>query len=258
MIIGIIGTGRLGEAIIDGLSGSGTMIMASGRRNRMYNGIEIITDNRKVAKNSDVIIIAVKPHMADNVLNEIRDSITNEKIVVSIAAGLRIKFFESRVNARVVRAMTNIAVKNRCGLSAYKLGGTCTGKDRETMEKVFGLLGKVIEVDDENDLDNITGISGSGIAYLVRIISIFARVAEAHGLNRKTARKVSNETVKGAISLIENSEDEYEIIINRVITKGGTTEQGINELEKQGLDETLGIVIGKAIEKCKDIGDENE
>jgi len=252
MKLGIIGAGNLGKAIIDQMMENEIETMAGDINEGAYKGIKIIADNKKVAQNSDVIILAVKPQSMSDVLTEIMDCVS-DKLIISFAAGLKIKFFESKLNANIVRAMTNIAIRNRQGVTVYKLGNSCSIEDKGITEEILNYLGKCIEVDDEDLLDIVTGISGSGIAYFIRIIDVFIEFAKSQGMDEKIAKRVIIETVRGALSLMEDNGYTTHEIISSIASKGGTTEQGLKELEERDLDETLRAVLSKTIEKCKEI-----
>ncbi|MFH1439860.1 MAG: pyrroline-5-carboxylate reductase [Candidatus Woesearchaeota archaeon] len=256
MKFGIIGAGNIGKALIDRMLLNNVDVLVSSKKEGSYKGIKIVSDNEKVAKNSDVIILTVKPQSMSNVLEQINSSVKG-KLVISLAAGLRINFFESRLQARIVRVMTNLAIKTGQGISVYKLSDSCGLEYKETVEKVLGYLGRYIEVSDENFLDVITGISGSGIAYLIRIINVFIESAESFGMDKKIARRIIIETINGASSLIENNESDCEEIINCIASKGGTTEEGLREFKKRDLDGILKNVIIRTINKSKIVGDKN-
>lgn len=256
MKVGIIGAGNIGKAIIDRIAGNDVNILVSGKNEEAYKGIRITADNKKVAQNSDAIILAVKPRSMSGILKQIKGYV-NAKLVISVAAGLKIQFFESKLDAKIVRVMTNLAIKNGQGVSVYKLGNSCNLEDKKIVERILGHLGKCIEVNDENLLDVVTGISGSGIAYFIRIIDIFVESAESYGMDKKMAQDIILETVKGALSLMENGGHNHKGMICGIASKGGTTEQGLKELEEKDLDGILRGAITKTIEKCKLMGDKD-
>lgn len=254
MKVGIIGAGKLGKAIMDGLKDKEVEISASGQNKRTHNGIDIITDNKKVIEDSDVIILTVKPQSMEKVLYEIKDR-AQDKLIISFVAGTKMNFLESIVNARVVRAMTNIAVRKNQGATAYVMGKSCDNKDKDSIERLFGYLGTSIEVTNEHLLDVSTAVSGSGIAYFIRIMKSFANFAVDNGMDRKTANKMIQQTVMGAASTVT---DDYEKIIMDVCSRGGTTELGIKTLEEKGLDDVITGALSKTLEKAQKIGETNE
>ncbi len=259
MKIGIIGAGNLGKAIIDSMQKNNIPIMATSRTPHTYKNTEITSNNNKLAKESDIIIMAIKPQSMEEALNEIK-SHTKNKLIITFAAGLKISFYEKRTapEAKIVRAMTNLAIKNQKGISAYTLSKTCTEQDRNTTEKLLSCLGKHTEIEQEDMLDVITGVSGSGIAYFIKIMDIFQESATKHGLDKKQAKEIIMETVKGSLNLMENTDQSNNQLISHIASKGGTTEQGLKELKERDLEKILNNTIEKTIEKCKTIGDNNE
>ncbi len=227
MKIGIIGAGNLGKAIIDCMQKNNQELTASSRTPSTYRNIDITANNKKLAEESDIIILTVKPNTMQEVLNEIKTH-TKDKLIMTFAAGLKISFYEKRTapQARIVRVMTNLAIKNQKGMSAYTLSKTCTGQDRNTTEKLLSYLGKHTEVEQEDMLDIITGVSGSAIAYFIKIMDIFRESAAKHGIPKKQAKEIIMETVKGSLSLMENTDQNSNQLISSIASKGGTTEQG--------------------------------
>ncbi|MFH1432720.1 MAG: pyrroline-5-carboxylate reductase [archaeon] len=254
MKLGIIGTGNLGKPIIDRMIENNIHIMASSRTPATYRGLEITSDNSRLAKESEIIILAVKPQSMDEVLEEIKDNV-KDKLIITFAAGLKISYYEKRTGARIARVMTNIAVRYGKGISAYTLSKTCTGQDNKEVEKILRCLGKSIRTEDENALDVITGVSGSGIAYFIKIMDIFQKSAIQHGIEAKQAKTVITQTVKGALAMMENTGQTNDKLIREVASKGGTTEQGLKELEEKEIEKILDGTIKRTIEKCRSIGD---
>ena len=256
MKIGIIGAGNLGKAIIDCMQKNNIPIMATGRTPSTYRNTEITADNKKLAEESGIIILAVKPNTMEEVLKEIKTH-TKDKLIITFAAGLKISFYEKRTasDARIVRAMTNLAIKNQKGMSAYILSGTCTEQDKNTTEKLLSYLGKHTEVEQEDMLDVITGVSGSAIAYFIKIMDIFRQSAAKHGIPKNQAKEIIMETVKGSLSLMENTGQNSNQLISSIASKGGTTEQGLKELKERDLENILSSTIEKTIEKCRQVGD---
>ena len=259
MKLGIIGAGHLGKAIIDSMQKNNIPIMAASRTPSTYKNTEITSDNKKLAKESGIIILTVKPDSMQEVLNEIKDN-TKNKLIITFAAGLKMSFYEKRTapEAKIVRAMTNLAIKNQKGMSAYTLSNTCTGQDKNTTEKLLSYLGSYTQAEHEDMLDVITGVSGSGIAYFIKIMDIFQESAEKHGIGKTQAKNIIIETVKGALCLMENTDQTSSQLLDSIASKGGTTEQGLKELKERDLEDILISTIEKTIEKCRTIGDEHD
>ena len=250
MIVGIIGTGNLGKAILTRMIENNVEVLASSKSGGTHQGCTIGTNNKEVAQKADVVILTVKPQCMKEVLEEIKQELAG-KTVISMAAGLRLGFFESRLDAKMVRTMTNMAIEKGKGMTVYKLGASCGEDEKEKAEKILGYLGATLAVDDEKMLDVATGISGSGIAYFLKIISLFEQAAEKQGMNKQEAKKVIIETIRGSLSLMEDKE--IDTIITSVASKGGTTERGLKELAD--VEEVFDTTITKTIEKCNELGD---
>lgn len=257
--IGIIGAGNLGKALITCMQKNSIHVIASSRTPSIYNNLQITEDNKKLARESDIIILTVKPSTIGNVLEEIKENAKN-KLIISFAAGLRLSYYESRLGpgAKIVRSMTNLALINNEGLTAYAFSRSCTHEDKETSITLLKSLGLSLEVQNEDHLDVITGVSGSGIAYIIRIMDIFENAAVARGLSVSDAKTIVRETMKGALSLTEESGSKNKDTIGKIASKGGTTEQGLNCLEQNHLEEILASAIEKTIDKCKIMGESHE
>lgn len=258
--IGVIGIGTMGQAILSRLLGSNSdfEILASSKKRGYFRGIKISSDNQEIAKKSNIIILAVKPQSLEKVIDDIRSEINERKLLISIIAGRRIDFFETNLNCRrVVRVMPNLAIKTGDSLSVFKLSDSCNDEDRKTTEKILDCFGGHLEVFDENLLDVTTAISGSGIAYFLKIISIFTKSATESGMDEKLAEELVVSTVLGASKLIENTDISYGGLINLVASKGGTTEAGLKQLEENNFEEILNETINKTVEKCKKLGGGN-
>ena len=252
MRIGLIGSGNLGKSIINALTYHNITPLVSDAVKGEYRGITIGTDNIYVIKNSDLIILCVKPQVMEFVLEEIKNDL-KEKLTITFAAGLPLEFYESRSNARFVRVMTNMALKYSQGVNIYKLGKNSVARDKEIVEKVINCFGYVLETDDESLIDTVTGVSGSGIAYFIKIIDVFVKSAQKYDLSEDESKKIVYETVKGAVRLMESGEP-ADSIISKIASKGGTTEQGLKEIDERGLSNILESTVKKTIEKCKSLG----
>src|SRR3989344_1759586 len=220
MKIGIIGAGNLGKAIIDGLMAKSVVPGVSSKAEQDYRGIKISSDNRGIAKKSEVIILTVKPSEIDCVLKEIKAECKG-KMLISFAAGLRMSYYEKRADAKIVRAMTNIAASENLGFSVYSCR-RCNEADKEKLSYVLGILGKAFETEDESLIDAATSISASGIAYLILILQCFIDCAMKNGFNEKIAKEIVLETATAGARLLKR--DTAENLLESIASKGGTTE----------------------------------
>ncbi len=254
MKIGIIGAGNLGKAIIDGLISKNMLFSVSDRFEKSYRGISILDNNKEVAEKSDIIILTVKPSDLDSLLSEIKEA-TGKKTVISFAAGVKLSYYEKRTDAKLVRAMTNLAVRECSGFIMYKCS-RCNASDKEKIQEIFSMLGVATETKEEALLDASTAMSGSGIAYLVKIFQCFIDNAAKSGFLGDAAKDMVLQTVIGATALLKK--DRAQDIISKVASKGGTTEKGLLVMKNSNIEGLLEKVIEMTLLKCRNIGDQYE
>ncbi len=255
-MIGIIGAGKIGTGIMDALAGKGISFTASSRTAKTYKNIRISDDNIKTAENSDVIIICVKPDKVREVLSGIKDE-ANGKIIMTFATGLSIKTYRNIADAKVVRVMTTLALRNNQGAGAYVFSEDFTGSEKDKVRKILKTLGDYIELEDESILPVTTAVSGSGIAYLTKIFDIFMKEATSRGLTEEQSKKLIIGTIKGSLSLMgEGTPPEQ--IAEQIAVPGGTTEQGLIALKDGKIEDVLKDAFDRTIEKAINIGKGNE
>src|SRR5574344_1797437 len=212
--IGFIGCGKMASAIINGILSSkfalrenvqGSEIncdIAEAAHKRL--GINVITDNRALVIDSDVIFIATKPNFVKDVLEEIKDELTEDKLLVSIAAGVNTAKIEEVVgHKRVVRVMPNTPALVLTGMSAVCRGKYASNEDSEFVIKLLSNIGKCIEVV-ENQMDIVTAISGSGPAFFYKVVEDMARAGEKLGLEYEKSLTLATQTALGSAKMIFN------------------------------------------------------
>lgn len=263
--IGFIGAGKMATAIINGLKSSKLFkpenIIAS-EPNKEYAhkiekdlGIKIVHNNREAAAQADIILLAVKPFVVKEVLTEIEDRIDDTKLIITIAAGISSKKIEEILEktARVIKVMPNTPALLGCGMSAVCKGEHATGEDFEEVVKIFESVGKVIKAKEE-DIDAITGVSGSGPAFYYYIIDEIAKAGEKLGLDYKTALLLSAQTALGSAKMILESGVDPKQLITNVTTPGGTTAEGNKVLNESNISEILFETVKKTAEKSALMG----
>ena len=275
--IGFIGAGKMATAIINGLKSSKLFkpenIIAS-EPNKEYAhkiirglaylgalramkelGIKMVHNNREAAANADIILLAVKPFVVKDVLTEIEDRIDDTKLIITIAAGISSKKVEEILEktARVIKVMPNTPALLGCGMSAVCKGEHATGEDFEEVVKIFESVGKVIKAKEE-DIDAITGVSGSGPAFYYYIIDEIAKAGEKLGLDYKTALLLSAQTALGSAKMILESGVDPKQLITNVTTPGGTTAEGNKVLNESNISEILFETVKKTAEKSALMG----
>ncbi len=263
--IGFIGAGKMATAIIKGLLNSGLFdkdhIIAS-EPNKDYAhkiekelGIKMVHNNREAAAEADIILLAVKPFVVKEVLTEIEDRIDDTKLIVTIAAGISSKKVEDVLEktARVVKVMPNTPALLGVGMSAVCKGEHASDEDFDEVVKIFESVGKVVKVK-EQEIDAITGVSGSGPAFYYYIIDEIAKAGEKLGLDYNMALELSAQTALGAAKMILESGVEPSQLITNVTTPGGTTAEGNKVLQESNISEILFETVKKTAEKSALMG----
>lgn len=263
--IGFIGAGKMASAIIKGLLKSNMFdsahIIASelnaeaAKKVSVELGIKVLNNNREVASASDILVFAVKPFVVKDVLTEIEDKIDASKLLVTIAAGISTSRVEEILekSARVVKVMPNTPALLGEGMSAVCKGEHASQEDFETVKAIFSKVGKVVEAKEE-DIDAITGVSGSGPAFYYYIINEIAKAGEKLGLDYKTALQLSAQTALGSAKMILETGMAPDDLITSVTTPGGTTAEGNKVLQGSNVSDILFETVQKTAEKSCEMG----
>ncbi len=260
-VVGVIGLGHLGRALLEGIfTYTPHMIKASDVRpivlsDPKFARIPVMQDNRQLAKEVGVLILAIRPQDMEKVLDEIKHF---KGVLITFAAGLPLDYYHARVpNATVVRAMTNLSVAYGQGMTGWVTKEENSQEQVWLAQNLFSDLGHCInfEVEDESHLDVVTALSGSGIAYLAQVFNSMKEVGTKQGLSERDAESTVLETVKGLLSLYSNTDLSLKEIVTSVASKGGTTEAGLKTMREQGLETALKQGLEDTISKCKDLSD---
>ncbi len=263
--IGFIGCGKMAGAIIAGIKSSdcaknlqlkGSEVnfeIAELAQNKL--GIEVLTDNRLLVMDSDIVFIATKPNLVRNILEEIKDEITPDKLVVSIAAGVSINTIESILpNVRAIRVMPNTPALVKEGMFAAAKNEYATEDDLEFVMDLLSSIGRVIEVE-ESQIDIVTAISGSGPAFFYKVIEDMACAGEKLGLEYDKSLLLATQTALGSAKMVLNrGETPVQTLIDNVATKGGCTFVGIQTMLEEKSDKLFFDVIEKTTQKAHELG----
>lgn len=259
MKVAVIGCGNLGRSFLEGLVRSGALepgnITASdpdGDRLEEAGelGVETTTSNGEAAEGSDVVFVAVKPGLVGEVLEEI--DLPEDVLLVSLAAGVSTDHMGDRTRARLVRVMPNICGSIGEMASAYALGANATEEDGELVEDLLGRIGSVVEVE-EGLMDAVTGLSGSGPAYVFIFIRALRDAGVELGLSEEEALELAARTVKGGGELVLESGEDLEDLIDVVCSPKGTTIEGVKVLEDEGVEEALREAVRAAAERSEEL-----
>ena len=264
--IGIIGTGNMGEALVSGLvssqkAGPGHIICTDVRQDSLESvkekyGVMTTTNNIDAIKESEIIIYSVKPQILASVLKETAPFLDMSKLIISIAAGVPLAAIESCVNKklRLIRVMPNIAAFVKEGASAIAAGQHTHKDDIKLAKAIFDSVGRSVFIEENILMDAITGLSGSGPAYIFLIVDALADAGVKMGLSRKDALFLSSQTVLGAAKLLLETKEHPGQLKDRVTSPGGTAIAGIHTLEKGGLRTTLINAVEAATTRSKELG----
>jgi pyrroline-5-carboxylate reductase len=264
--IGMLGAGNMAAALIRGLLGSKSVqpsqIRASDvRKERLAEigaeyGIVTHTDNHELVAWANVVLIAVKPQVVDRVLDQLANSFTPGTFIVSIAAGVPLEAIEKRVpeSVRVARAMPNTAAIALAGATGIAPGSRATEQDLEVAKSIFGAVGRSVVLD-ETLIDAVTGLSGSGPAYIMLIIEALADGGVKVGLHRDTALLLAAQTVYGSAKLLLDTGEHPGRLKDMVTSPGGTAIAGLHTLESGGLRRTLIDAVESATRRAQELGE---
>ena len=262
--IALIGAGQMAEALLRGLLASGIASRehlfatdpSEERRSRMTREFEIRTglDNREAASWSDAVVLAVKPQTVQAVLAELGPVLSGQ-LVVSIAAGVPIAQLTARLpaGARIARVMPNAPAMVGEGMSAITFGPAVTPQDRELVLGMFSSVGKVAVVE-ERLMDAVTGLSGSGPAYVFIAIEALADAGVKMGLARPVAEILAARTMVGAARTVLETGEHPGRLKDRVASPGGTTIAGLHQLEQGKLRATLMAAVKAATMRAEEMG----
>ncbi|MEK6529508.1 MAG: pyrroline-5-carboxylate reductase, partial [candidate division NC10 bacterium] len=260
-----LGAGNMGEAMIRGLLKAGIVpaedIFATDVRldrlqqlGKLY-GIHTLSDNSLLVKRVDVVILAVKPQIIHPVLKEVGPAVTPKKLVISMAAGVPTAALRADLprGVRLIRVMPNTPALVLEGMTAVAKADGLQKGDLETAEEIFGAVGKVVVLEEEA-LDAVTGLSGSGPAYVALMIEALADGGVKVGLDRLTAMTLAAQTVLGSAKLLIETGAHPGQLKDMVTSPGGTAIAGIAALEEGGVRRTLISAVERATLRSRELG----
>jgi pyrroline-5-carboxylate reductase len=263
--VGVIGAGNMAEALIRGLVRGGHIaaedVLASAPRAerrdelRAAYGIRVTGDNREVARAADLCLLATKPQILDKVLREVGDQLRAGTLVISLAAGVSTETIEAAVpeGVRVVRAMPNTPALVGAGATAVAAGSRASEGDLAVARAVFDAVGITVTLD-ESLLDAVTGLSGSGPAYIFLILEALADAGVKVGLSRRTAQRLAAQTVMGSAKMLLDTDEHPGKLKDMVTSPGGTAIAGLHTLEQGGLRTTLINAVETATKRARELG----
>ena len=263
--IGFLGCGNMGEALVKGLVEAnvvkGEALMVSDTRaerladlDRRY-GVRIAKDNVELVRESDVVVLAVKPQIMTPVLKEIASSLSRRQLVISVAAGVATATIRAAVgkDIRLIRVMPNTPALVLEGATAIAKAQGLEAGDLEIAQEIFCAVGKAVVLDEEL-MDAVTGLSGSGPAYVAVVIESLADGGVKMGLDRQTAMTLATQTVLGAAKLLLETGVHPGALKDMVSSPGGTSITGIAALEEGGIRTTFIKAVERATLRSRELG----
>jgi pyrroline-5-carboxylate reductase len=263
--IGVIGAGKIGSAIARGIIRAGLVnkesVMSSDVSDELRQAIardldiKVTPDNGALCDFAEIIILAVKPQIVDPVAREIAKKLGKSKLLVSVAAGVPLGRIETHLEAgaRVVRVMPNIPCVIGAGAAGFAGGGHATAADLEKVGAILNSFGVGLAVE-EKYLDAVTGLSGSGPAYVFLFMEALADGGVQVGLSRDVALKLAMQTVYGAARMALESNKHLSELKDEVTSPGGTTIAGLYAMEQNGFRGTVMKAVVSATRRSQELG----
>lgn len=263
--VAFLGAGSMAEAMIKGLlraGGQPDRLIATGRRParleelRGRYGVRVGTDNLAAAREAEVLLLCVKPQAMEKLLEQIAPAVDKTKLLISIAAGVPIAALDRKLGkgARVVRAMPNTPSLVGAGCCALAAGDDATAEDLALATRIFQAVGSVITIE-ENLLDAVTGLSGSGPAFVFLVIEALSDAGVKVGLPRHTSLDLASRTVMGSAQLLIETHAHPGQLKDQVTSPGGTAIAGLHTLEAGGLRTTLINAVEAATRRARELGE---
>ena len=261
--IGFIGGGNMAEALIRGLLSGGVtpsdiLVAEPLLKRREYlvdrYHVQVTGDNQDTAS-TPIVILAIKPQVAARVLVNLADRLSDETLLVSIMAGTQCAAIEATFPkpVRVVRVMPNTPALVMAGATAICRGSHATDEDIDIVEKIFALTGSCSVVD-EKLMNAVTGLSGSGPAYVMTFVEALADAGVENGLPRDVALSLAIQTVLGTARLLKETGEHPAVLRDQVTSPGGTTIAGLRALEQGAFRATIMNAVEAATARAKELG----
>lgn len=265
--IGFIGGGQMAEALIRGIIASGLyqerdILVAEPndlRREHLETTYTVKTyhSNVPIFENCKIIILAVKPQTMKALLQDCRDRIQPQHIIISIAAGLPISFYTKMIGkneTKIIRVMPNTPALVLEGASAISRNAHVSDEELRSAEAIFLAVGEVVILD-EVHLDAVTGLSGSGPAYVFSFVEALIDAGVKSGLTRVVSEKLALQTVAGSVKLLKESGEHPAALRGKVTSPGGTAITALHVLEKVGFHGIIMDIVESAVVRSKQLGE---
>ncbi|CAC9623160.1 Pyrroline-5-carboxylate reductase (EC 1.5.1.2) [uncultured Gammaproteobacteria bacterium] len=263
--IGFIGAGNMAYALISGLLKNGFLakniklsdkdeVLLSQRQAEF--GIEIFTDNTQLTAQCEIIVLAVKPQILSNICKEIQAHIGHKPLIVSIAAGVKSNDINRWLGgtAPIIRTMPNTPALLGNGATGIVANKMVNKQQKELAEQILNAVGQCFWVVNEDMLDAVTALSGSGPAYFFLMIESMSNAGVALGLDKEMAEKLSIQTALGASMMASQNQESAHELRNKVTSKNGTTQAAIESFQDQNFETIVSHAMRAAFDRAREMG----
>jgi pyrroline-5-carboxylate reductase len=266
--LSFIGAGNMARSLVGGLIADGCdpsrIRLSDPEADRIQDlahrlGVRILADNRAAVEAADVVVLAVKPQALPAVAREISDRVRERQpLVISIAAGIRTTDLARWLgeDTAIVRAMPNTPALVQSGATGLFANARVSDEQRDLAETILRAVGLTLWVEEEDQLDLVTALSGSGPAYFFLVMEALQEAATRQGLPAETARLLALQTAFGASRMALESDEEAATLRQRVTSPGGTTEQALRVLEEGGLRDLMEQALAAAARRSRELADQ--
>lgn len=266
LTVGFLGAGNLTEAMVGGILRKGALlpgrIIVTNRGNgerlqdlRMRYGVRVTKTKADVVRAADLVVVACKPKDVGALLDEVGEEFRPGQILLTAAAGVQTGLIASRLapGVEVVRCMPNTSCLVGESATGIARGEGASDETMARCKAILGTMGTVVEVD-ESQLDAVTGLSGSGPAYIYYLVEVMMQAGAEVGLDPQLARSLVLQTIKGAALMIETTGADPAVLREQVTSPGGTTQAGLTVLRERAFREALVACVGRATERAGEMG----
>jgi pyrroline-5-carboxylate reductase len=263
--IALIGAGNMAQALIGGLLARGhasDRLVAADPDGQIRDavahahGIATTADNAEAAAGADIVVLAVKPQLIEEVARSVVGALRRDALIVSVAAGTTMARLNDSLGAdrAIVRVMPNTPALHGVGATGLFAGERCSSAQRKAALELFRAVGRVFEIADESLMDVVTAVSGSGPAYFFRLAEALANAGVDAGLDRETAEELASQTAAGAGAMLAAGEASAAELRSRVTSPGGTTAAALAALDDNGMDELVRAAVEAAVARGREMG----
>ncbi|UYM17949.1 pyrroline-5-carboxylate reductase [Endozoicomonas euniceicola] len=263
--IAFIGAGNMACSIFGGLIEDGwpkNKIWATARSEATLEkvknqyGVQVSPDNHQAVRQSEIVVLCVKPQMMKAVLQDLAPTLKETKpLLISVAAGINLDSLQTWAGSRlpIVRCMPNTPALLRCGVSGLFANEQVSAEQKAITDAIFKAVGMTLWVDNENLIDSVIAVSGSGPAYYFLFMEAMTEVGTRLGFDRKTAEQLTLQTALGAAKMAVGSDVDARELRRQVTSPGGTTEQAIRAFQAGGLEQLVEQAMQAAVDRAAEM-----